>query len=175
MKLFLVGYMGSGKSSSGRKAARLAGVRFWDTDSEVERAEGAAIADIFRYAGEEYFRQSERSVLEGIVAREGSAIVSVGGGLPLWGDNMDYLKGAGTTVYLRMSAECIAGRMSLYGRERRPLLRGLKDEELRDFIARGIEEREPCYMRAHRVIDVDGMQSDDVARRITDIFNGYGQ
>lgn len=175
MKLFLVGYMGCGKSSSGRKAARLAGVRFWDTDSEVERSEGASVTDIFRYAGEEYFRKAERGVVERIALEEGSAIISTGGGLPVWGDNMEYLNAVGTTVYLRMSADCIARRMSPYGRARRPLLRGLNEDELRDFIARGIEEREGYYLKAHYVVEADALSSDDMAERITEIFRGYGQ
>ncbi len=79
MLLFLVGYMGCGKSSLGRKAARRLGVEFIDTDAVVERDEGASVADIFCYEGEEYFRRAERAALERIVARGGDAVVSTGG------------------------------------------------------------------------------------------------
>lgn len=167
--------MGCGKSSSGRKAARRARVRFWDTDVEVERAEGASVTDIFRYAGEEYFRNAERNAVERIASQPGDAIISTGGGLPAWGDNMERLNAVGKTVYLRMSAGSIAERLSPYGRERRPLLRGLNDEELRDFIARGIAERERYYLKAHCVVEADALSSDDMAERIAGIFKSYGQ
>ncbi|MBR0330193.1 MAG: shikimate kinase, partial [Alistipes sp.] len=86
--LFLVGYMGCGKSTIGRKLARRLGVPFIDTDSRVEEREGATVFDIFHYEGESYFRQVEREVMES-AAQEGMAVISTGGGLPAWSDNME--------------------------------------------------------------------------------------
>ena len=93
MKLFLIGYMGCGKSSLGRRVARRLDVRFVDTDSVIEEREGASISDIFQYEGEEYFRRLERSIIEEVASEESDAVVSTGGGAPAWGDNMDIIYG----------------------------------------------------------------------------------
>lgn len=80
--LFLVGYMGCGKSTLARKIARRLGVEAVDTDRAVEEREGATVADIFRYEGEERFREVEREVLERLIADPATRVVSTGGGLP---------------------------------------------------------------------------------------------
>lgn len=134
-KVFLVGYMGCGKSTLARKLSRRTGVRAVDTDAEVERMEGASVGDIFRYEGEERFRELERSVVERVAASGEACIVATGGGLPTWSDNMEMLSKAGTTVYLRRSAERIAARLTPYGRAKRPKLQGLGDAELVEFHA----------------------------------------
>lgn len=101
--LFLVGYMGCGKSTLGRKLARRLGVDFIDTDALVEEREGASVADVFRYEGEERFREAERRVLDEVIAGASFAVVSTGGGLPTWRDNMPCMNAVGHTVYLRLS------------------------------------------------------------------------
>lgn len=112
--LFLVGYMGCGKSTLGRKLARRLGVDFIDTDALVEEREGASVADVFRYEGEERFREAERRVLDEVIAGASFAVVSTGGGLPTWRDNMPCMNAVGHTVYLRRSPEQIARRLSPY-------------------------------------------------------------
>ncbi len=164
--LFLVGYMGCGKSTLARKIARRLGVEAVDTDRAVEEREGATVADIFRYEGEERFREVEREVLERLIADPATRVVSTGGGLPLWRDNMARMNEAGTTVYLRRSAEQIARRLSPYGRQKRPRLRGLSDGELVGFMARDIAEREPCYAQARWVFACDALSDDEVAEKI---------
>lgn len=153
MPLFLVGYMGCGKTSLGRRLARRLGWGFVDTDALVEQAEGASVTDIFRYAGEEYFRLQERAAVERLLAEGGQRVVSTGGGLPCWRDNMERLNGAGTTVYIRRTAEQIVARLSPYGRQKRPRLRGLGDEELLAYMIRNMAEREPFYLQAHHMLD----------------------
>ncbi len=164
--LFLVGYMGCGKSTLARKIARRLGVEAVDTDRVVEEREGATVADIFRYEGEQRFREVEREVLERLIADPATRVVSTGGGLPLWRDNMARMNEVGTTVYLRRSAEQIARRLSPYGRQKRPRLRGLSDGELVGFMARDIAEREPCYAQARWVFDCDALSDDEVAEKI---------
>lgn len=164
--LFLIGYMGCGKSTVGRKLARRLDVPFVDTDAAVEEREGATVADLFRYEGEERFRAIEREVLERTIATEAAAVVSTGGGLPIWRDNMARLNEAGTTVYLRRSAENIASRLSPYGRRKRPRLSGLNDAELLDFMRRDMAEREPFYAAARCTIDCDALTDDEILERI---------
>ena len=120
--LFLVGYMGCGKSTLGRKLARRLGVGFVDTDALVEEQAGASVADVFRYEGEARFREAEREALERAIAAGGETVVSTGGGLPTWSDNMQRMNGVGHTVFLHRTAEQIARRLSPYGRRKRPRL-----------------------------------------------------
>lgn len=167
-KLFLVGYMGCGKSTIGRKLARALGDRFVDTDSLVEEREGATVYDIFRYEGEERFRQIEREVLEEVIAEASDVVISTGGGLPAWGDNMTRMNEVGRTIYLKRSAENIASRLSPYGRQKRPRLRGLSDEELVAFMREDMARREPCYSQAVQVIACEGKSDDEIIREITD-------
>ena len=111
MILFLVGYAGSGKSSLAKRLSRELGVTQLDTDKLVEQHEGASIADIFFYQGEEYFRRAERDVIEELVLSGYDGIVATGGGLPTWGDNMSRLNEVGYTVYLKRSPEQILSRL----------------------------------------------------------------
>lgn len=154
--LFLVGYMGCGKSTLGRKLARRLGVEFADTDALLEQREGASVADVYELAGAEYFRRAERAVLDGLIASGDCLVVSTGGGLPAWSDNMARMNAAGTTVYLRRPAEQIARRLSLYGRQKRPRLRGLSDDELVAFMRRDMADREPFYAQARLIVDCVG-------------------
>lgn len=160
--LFLVGYMGCGKSTLGKKLARRLGGTFVDTDSLVEAREGASVADVFRYEGEQRFREAERAVLDEVIAAGDAAVVSTGGGLPVWGDNMACMNAAGCTVYLRRSAQEIAGRLSPYGRRKRPRLRDLDDEQLVAFMERDMATREPFYGQATLVVDCNGLSDDEI-------------
>ena len=152
-KLFLVGYMGCGKSTLGRKLSKVTNFRFVDMDSEIEQREGASVGDIFKFAGEEYFRRAERTLIEELAETEGDIIISTGGGAPTWTDNMEYMNSKGECVYLRRTAQQIASRLSPNGRQKRPKLRGLNDEELVAFMTQNMAEREPFYMQARHIVD----------------------
>lgn len=164
--LFLVGYMGCGKSTLGRKVARRLGVEFADTDALLEQREGASVADVYQLAGEEYFRKAERAVLDELIDSGRRFVVSTGGGLPTWSDNMARMNAAGTTVYLRRPAEQIACRLSPYGRQKRPRLRGLSDAELVDFMRRDMADREPFYTQALLVADCVGRRDAELVEWI---------
>lgn len=166
MTIFLVGYMGSGKTTIGRKLSRRFHIRFYDTDALIEEREGASVADIFRYEGEAYFRAAEAETLTYVTMLGEPCIVSTGGGLPCHGDNMQRLNRAGITVYLRRSAENIAARLSPYGRAKRPRLRGLSDEELVGFMRRDIAEHDAAYAEAQIIIDADRFSDEEIVDRI---------
>ena len=153
MKVFLIGYMGCGKSTLGRKIAKATGYTFVDMDSTIEEREGASIADIFHYEGEEYFRAAERKLIEELSTQCGDMVISTGGGAPVWRDNVEYMNSAGKTFYLRRTAEQIASRLSPHGRQKRPKLRGLNDEELVAFMTENMAEREPYYAKATYCIE----------------------
>lgn len=164
--LFLVGYMGCGKSTLGRKLARRLGVALADTDALIEQQEGASVIDVFHYEGEEGFRKAERGVLERLIADGGDRVISTGGGLPTWSDNMECMNRVGCTIYLRRSAEQIARRLTPYGRRKRPRLRGLSDEELVAFMTRDMEAREPFYSQAQIVVGCEDTSDDELVERI---------
>lgn len=168
MILFLVGYAGSGKSSLAKRLSRKLGIKQLDTDKLVEEREGASVADIFFYQGEEYFRCAERDVVEELVNSKYEGIIATGGGLPTWSDNMERMNEWGYTVYLRRSPEQILSRLSDYGREKRPMFRGKSDEELLGFMHEHLAQREPYYAQAKMVVDCDTMSDDDVVSYIAD-------
>ena len=166
MRLFLVGYAGSGKSSLGKRLQRALGLKFVDTDKLVEQSEGASVADIFYYQGEEYFRCAERDIVESLAVEGFEGVVATGGGLAVWRDNMERLNQLGTTIYLRRSPEQILSRLTEYGRNKRPMFRGKSDEELLAFMHEQLGLREPFYERAELVIDCNKISDDEVVNRI---------
>ena len=168
MRLYLIGYMASGKSTIGRRVARTTGLPFFDTDKMVEEMEGATVAEIFAYAGEEYFRQVEREALERCSA-EPSAIISTGGGLPIWGDNEAWIAEHGVSVYLKRTPEQILSRLSPHGRQKRPKFRGKSDEELLQFMHEHLAEREPIYAKADVVIDCDTLNDYEIVDKLVEL------
>ena len=162
MKLFLIGYMGCGKSTLGKRLAKRANFEFVDMDSLIEQREGAPVADIFHYAGEEYFRKTERTIIEEYGDAEGDYVISTGGGVPAWRDNMERMNVIGSTVYLRRTAQQIASRLSPHGRQKRPKLRGLNDEELVEFMTKNMAEREPFYSKATHVIECASYSDEEI-------------
>ncbi|MFI3282007.1 MAG: shikimate kinase [Rikenellaceae bacterium] len=162
MLIFLIGYMGCGKSTIGRKLTQRLGWKLVDTDRVIEQNEGCTVAEIFDSRGEEYFREMERGVVDTLSHQSDDCIVSTGGGLPIWGDNMELLNRVGVTVYLNRTAENIASRLSANGRYKRPKLRGLNDEELVQFMSENIALREPTYKKATLVIDAVPLGDDAI-------------
>jgi shikimate kinase len=160
--------MGTGKSTLGRKIAKHTELPFLDTDKMVEEAEGATVADIITYAGEEYFRQAERRALEQTAEYE-NAIISTGGGLPVWGDNQAWIAEHGVSVYLKRTPEQILSRLSPHGRYKRPKLRGLSDEEVLQVMHEGIAEREPIYEKADIVIDCSQTSDWEIVDRLCEL------
>ena len=169
MRLYLTGYMGTGKSTLGRKIAKRAELTFLDTDKMVEEAEGAEVADIITFAGEEYFRQAERRALEQSAEFE-NAVISTGGGLPIWGDNQEWMAEHGVSVYIKRSPEQILSRLSPHGRQKRPKFRGKSDEELLQFMHEHLAEREPIYEKADIVIDCAEVSDMEIADRLCELL-----
>ena len=170
MKIFLIGYMGCGKSSLGRKIAKSANMQFVDMDSMIEQKEGASVSDIFAYAGEEYFRRTERNLIEELAQSEDDMVISTGGGVPTWQDNMERMNSIGESFYLRRSAKQIASRLSPHGRQKRPKLRGLSDEELVEFMTRNMAEREPFYQKATHVVECADKSDDSLIEYILGVI-----
>ena len=168
MRLYLTGYMASGKSTLGRKIAKRTELTFLDTDKMIEEAEGASCADIITFAGEEYFRQAERKALEQTAEYE-NAIISTGGGLPIWGDNQKWIEEHGVSVYLKRAPEQILSRLSEHGRQKRPKFRDKSDEELLQYMHEHLAEREPTYIKADIVFDCSQVSDLEIADRLCEL------
>lgn len=138
----LTGYMGCGKSTLGRKAARAFDYRFIDTDAWIEEEEGTTIAKLFAERGEEYFRQCETNLIKRLLDEPKGMVIATGGGLPMRKENRKYLKQLGTVVYLETGIETLTKRLS--GDTKRPLL---SDGDLRAKIERMLAERGPVYTK----------------------------
>ncbi len=146
--IFLIGYMGSGKSSLGRQLAHEMQRDFIDLDKYIETRFHATVKQIFAERGEEGFRLIERNIIHE-VAEFQNVIVACGGGTPCYYDNMDFMLTHGLTVYLNVSPEVLALRLALPGsRNKRPLIADKSDEELLDFVREGLCKRLPYYTRA---------------------------
>ncbi|MBQ0081008.1 MAG: shikimate kinase [Alistipes sp.] len=170
MRIFLIGYMCSGKSFIGRKLAQKLGLDFIDTDDEVERREGAEVADVINYEGEDYFRNLEHEILMQLIKRD-NILIATGGGLPIWGNNMDIMLSKGFSIYLRRPASQILSRLTPYGRYKRPKLRGKSDDELKTYIENDIEKREPVYMRSNLVLDCVSLSDADILQSVKEALN----
>ncbi len=172
MVFFIVGYMGVGKSSVGREAARRVGMRFVDMDLEIERVHGMTVAEIFEREGEAVFRKSEREVLAQLAAADENIIVSCGGGAPCHGDNMAVMNEAGKTVYLKLSPGKLVKRLKP-GQTKRPILKGMDGGQMLALIEEMLPRREPFYMQASMVIDCDSLSDDSICGYVADYARHY--
>ncbi len=151
MIIFLVGFMGSGKSTVGKRLARRLGYSFIDMDARLEGECGMTINDIFERLGEKAFREMESNLLKELVLLQ-DVVISTGGGLPCTGDNMDLINRKGVSIYLKMEPAALLKRLSR-GKSHRPLLRHLSLKELETYVQEKLREREPVYMKAHHTIN----------------------
>ncbi len=152
---FLIGFMGSGKTTHGRKLASYLKIDFIDLDEVFEKQNGSTIANYFEVFGEEKFRQVESVLLKNMVYPE-NAVVSTGGGLPCFFDNLDWMKQHGTVIYLQVPPKVIASRLT-NAKTERPLLRHKTGEELLQFITEKLAERETIYLQAQIVANGVGI------------------
>lgn len=145
-RIFLIGYMGSGKTTLGRAFARETGLDFIDLDGYVEERLHKTVSEIFAEQGENGFREVERRLLHEAGEFE-NVVIACGGGTPCFFDNMDYMNHAGDTVFLDVSPEVLFRRLKV-AKAKRPLLAGKPDEELMETIVQGLGHRLPFYTQA---------------------------
>ncbi|MGA7097058.1 MAG: shikimate kinase [Acidimicrobiia bacterium] len=165
MTLWLIGMMGSGKSSAGRMAADHLDVPFFDTDVEIETSADMAIGDIFSTRGESAFREMESSTIDRLAGRV--AVVATGGGAVLDRDNVEKMRNTGPVLLLQASHSTLNDRLG--DPAGRPLLDPGSPE--RDLIAIDEERRHLYVTAATEVIDTDHLDVSEVARRIEQLWN----
>lgn len=144
--LYIIGFMGSGKTTAGRKVASSLGWAFLDLDKKIEEHSGMRIPDIFTEFGEDHFRIVEAEVLRS-VCPDMDTVISTGGGTPCYGNNMEFMLETGLTIYLKMTPRQLAARLNS-SKDDRPLIRNLSGENLLRFIEEKLALREIWYDRS---------------------------
>jgi shikimate kinase len=150
MKLYLIGFMGSGKTTLGKRLALKLGYQFIDIDKIIENDIKMSIAEYFKLHGEEAFRAKETAIIKTMQVPE-NAVIATGGGAPCFHDNLEWMNKHGLTVYLSLSPKALAERLR-NATEQRPILKNLKGEALEEFIAEKLKERNPFYTKAQLTI-----------------------
>lgn len=153
-RIFLIGYMGCGKTTVGKQLAEKLGYRFIDMDQHLEERQFKSVSQIFAEQGEDEFRKLEQKCLHEVAEFE-DTIISTGGGAPCFFNNIEHMNSHGLTVYLKMTAEELAVRLESLKQNTRPLIAGKNGIELRDFIANGISKREAFYKKASLVVNAN--------------------
>ncbi|MCB8994594.1 MAG: shikimate kinase [Bacteroidales bacterium] len=166
MKIYLLGFMGAGKSTVGRRLAQKLNYRFIDMDEVIEKEEGLSVSELFNIKGEEWFRGREGELLHELASIGENLVISTGGGVPCFGKNMEQMNTTGFTIYLELSVQALFKRLKTSRKSDRPLLKAKSDEELLDFIKTRLEEREVFYRQAKLVFPAENIQFDQLINSI---------
>ena len=159
-KFFITGYMGSGKSTAGKKLSAKLGYEFIDLDKFIEAEYQQTIPEIFSTKGESEFRAMEHNALKKLVEKD-NIVVACGGGTPCYYNNMELMNNHGNTVYLKMSADSLVHRL-MDSKEQRPLLANKSEAELRTFVNRQLEKREDFYDQAQYTVKGKDLDIDEL-------------
>ncbi|PWT75834.1 MAG: shikimate kinase [Bacteroidetes bacterium] len=156
MKIFLIGFMGSGKTHWGRQLAEKLHLSFFDLDTVITDREKKSISEIFSEKGEEHFRYLEKEVLEELVNGLDEFIISTGGGTPCFFNNIEFMKKNGRVIWLNTSVEILNQRL-VRERTSRPLIRNIGEAELRAYIIRKLGERKMYYEQADVMVNEESI------------------
>jgi shikimate kinase len=151
MRVFLIGFMGCGKTTVGKKLAAKLDLPFYDLDKLIEDKYNKSVSEIFETEGEASFRKMEHSLLSELSLNE-DFVLSTGGGVSCFFNNMDIINSSGVSVYLSMTPQALFSRLK-NKRLSRPLIKNLNDNQLLDYITYKLRERLPWYQKAHLIVD----------------------
>lgn len=166
MKIVLLGYMGSGKTTIGKIVANHLNINFLDLDHYIESEENSTIASIFKEKGEVYFRKKEQFYLSALLTRENEFVLSVGGGTPCFGSNMELInESTPNTFYINVGIQELAERL-YREKDQRPLIAHLKNDELPEFIGKHLFERSFFYNKAHHKLKADEKSPNELAKAV---------
>lgn len=164
MNIYLIGYMGSGKTTVGKRLARLMNYEFVDLDHLFEERYHISVFDFFEKYDEEAFRKIENELIKEISEKE-DLVISTGGGAPCFYNNMELMNKSGITVYLQMAIKSLVDRLS-NAKKARPILKGLSEDELYDFIESQMAKREAFYNQAQVKVKGESIQTDGLYEAI---------
>ena len=164
MRIYLIGYMGCGKSTLGRRLANHLGVQFVDMDHYIEERNCKTIPQIFEEEGEAEFRKKERKALEEL-SDFTDIVIATGGGAPCFFDNIDLMNRTGKTIYLNIDPTILADRL-LHSKTERPLIKGKSRDELVAFIDDTLKKRNEFYMQAKYQITLPDVELASVEEQL---------
>ncbi|MDR0506151.1 MAG: shikimate kinase [Dysgonamonadaceae bacterium] len=167
-KIFLIGYMGSGKTTIGKCLAKRLNMQFIDLDTYIENKYRKSIVEIFADKGEDGFRKIEKEMLQEIILFE-DVVISTGGGCPCFFNNMELMNNAGITIYLKMSVDELTKRLSGTSKEKRPLIKYKNANELKSFIIDSLAKRDFFYSQAIYVYNAE-LSRKDISYIVSDLI-----
>lgn len=165
MKIFLIGFMGSGKTYWGRQLSFKLGLPFFDLDEQIEANEGKTVNELFDIHGEEQFRLLEKDTLHIITESHESFIMSAGGGTPCYFNNIEFMNSRGTTVWINTPIEIITERL-IKEKEQRPLIKDFEADQLKSYILKKFADRKIYYEMAKIIIDEEGKSVEKIIEKI---------
>ena len=164
--IFLIGYMGSGKTVVGKLLSKSINYNFYDLDKFIELNEKKSISEIFRLKNEIYFREIESKYLNELISVKEKKIISTGGGTPCYSNNIDLINNNSVSIYLKASVDTLVKRLN-DAKINRPLISHLKDKsELKDFISKHLFERNYFYEKAKIKIKTDDLKLGEIINLI---------
>ncbi len=169
MKVFLLGYMASGKSTLVHYLAKKLKIEAIDLDDYIVKKEKDSIKNIFNNKGEIYFRNQENIYLKELISSQENFVLSMGGGTPCYANNMALLDDSPNSFYLKANLKTLYTRLQLEKAER-PLISELDDEKLNEFIAKHLFERTPFYDLAKHKIIVDNKTTEEIGNEILQLL-----
>jgi shikimate kinase len=164
MRIYLVGFMGSGKTAVGKKLALRLNYNFADLDKKIESIYKLSIPDIFSKYDEHTFRQLEHEVLKQTLELS-NTVIATGGGTPCFYNNMELILQNGISVYLKLHPHSLALRL-LKSHQKRPLILNKKPEDLEQFITDKLSEREPFYNRSDIIVKGENLEVSSIVELI---------
>ena len=165
MIISLIGYMGSGKSHISKVLSKKLNLKLIDSDKEILLKNEMPIPEIFEKRGEIYFRKEERALLEKIFTTEKDCILSLGGGTPCYYDNIELISQHSESIYLRTSVATLVERLILQ-KQKRPLIANIPDEDLTEFIAKHLFERQVFYGQSKYTVSTDAKTPEEIVDEI---------
>ena len=157
--------MGSGKTLVSKELSILNNFKIFDLDTEISKQNNRSITKIFKEKGEIFFRKTEKEVLEKILSTEKNIILSLGGGTPCYYNNIDSINEKTISVFLKTNVKTLAQRLSSE-KDKRPLIQNISNEDLPEFIAKHLFERNPFYNQAKITINTDNLSAREIAEEI---------
>ncbi len=165
MIISLLGYMGSGKSHISKNLSQKINFKLIDLDQKISQHHQQTIPEIFQNRGEIFFRKEEKRILEEILDSDEDIILSLGGGTPVYYNNMQTINTKSKSIFLRASVNTLTERVLLQ-KHTRPLISKLEDSDVPEFIAKHLFERNPYYSQAHFTVDTDSKNQNMISEEI---------
>jgi shikimate kinase len=165
MKIFFIGFMGSGKTHWGKLVSEKLQIPFFDLDEQISAHEGKTIPQIFELNGEEYFRLLEKDILHIITESHDNFVMACGGGTPCFYNNIDFMNSRGTSIWINAPIDVLFKRL-VKEREQRPLLTNLSNDQIKGFIIKKFSDRKIYYEQATVMVDQEPLRLENLVEKI---------